>query len=330
MNLPWEKPAQFAGIHITPDELHSVFLFKKGNKPVVRELVTTPISAAEATSRPDALKKALRELNKTVRLKATQIYAALSSEQVSFKFMLLPALSEEQLPQAIQQQMKIEKDWDPKKYYIDSSSVGMIGNQTRVFTTYVEREIIEATLLLFAGFGCETFCIEPDITALHRALHFSKMLSGQTLAMVDANEREGRLTIFTDAGAMLSRLIGGKQRAVAEEGGKEEAGGESKSEEEEIIDKGGGGEVFDIDLAIKDMKKTFDYYEYSLVAGTVGQVTLVGNPKITNPLQERVTAELGLPIKPFVLDIELSEKAAEGFDPAAYGVSVGSALGGIE
>ncbi len=330
MNLPWKKPVQFAGIHITPDELHSAFLLKKGNKPVVQELVTTPINAAEATSRPDALKKALRGLNKTVRLKATQIYATLSSEQVSFKFMLLPALSEEQLPQAIQQQMKTEKDWDPKKYYIDSSSVGMIGNQTRVFTTYVEREIIEATLLLFAGFGCETFCIEPDITALHRALHFSKMLSGETIAVVDADERKGRLTIFTDAGVMLSRIIGGKQRAVVEEESKEKADGEAKGEEEEIIDKGGGGEVFDTDLAVKDLKKTFDYYEYSLVAGTVDQITLIGNPKITNPLQEQVTAELGLPVKPFVLDIELSEKVSEGFDPVTYGVSVGSALGGIE
>ena len=319
-----------AGIYINPESLRAVLLSPGKGRVVVETLETVPLGGEGTTTRLEAMRRAVRELNKKMKLKRAELYLSLSADQVAFKFFLFPGLSGEQIRQAVEQQLKTDKKWNPSAWYLDFASVGMMGGKTRVIATYVARGVVQSLVTLFGSLGCQVYVVEPDIVSLHRALAFTGIVrEGRTVAVVNAEAKTGRVSMFTRAGVTLSRTIGRMRPrlgegtetggGIPEEGGGEEAGG----------DAGLRGEEFQIDVAREELVTTFDYYEYSLIGVRPEAVVLMGDPSLTEVMREQIPDALGVDIEPLAIDVGLNEKIVDEYDSVVYGVSVGCALGGV-
>ena len=314
--LPWRKTNLYTGICIHPENYTAVLLSHTGAGVEIKNLATIP---KEGSNYAISLRTAIRTLNKKWKLASSAVHVSLSSEQVTYKFFTLPGLSGKQIEQAIHTQLKSDKKWNPESHYLAFAPVKVIGNQTRVFASYAEQELVKLIMSDFSAIGANVYSIEPEIVSFHRALIFSKMVEDTTLALINATPTGGQLTIFTDAGVMLSRAIGGKREMISEEG-------EAKPEEEMNIS---AGESFDIDIAIDDMKKTFNYYEYSLIAGEVDAALLTGEPILIESLNHRVRDDLSIDTQNFVIDIAIQDEVASIFDPLTYATGLGAALGTV-
>ncbi len=313
--LPMRKAEVCTGISIRPESLTAVLLVDRGNEFRVSNLAIIERQEGESLS---GLKSAIRSLNKKWKLASTEIHISLSSDQVVYKFLVLPGLSNKQMEQAIHAQLKTDKTWDPKKHYLAFAPVRAIRNQTRVFASYVEQELVKHILSGFSAIGAKVYSVEPEIASFHRALLFSKMLEDRTLALVEVMATGGQLTIFTKEGVMLSRGIGGKRQLATEE---------EKPEEEADVS---GVESFDVDIAVSEIKKTFNYYEYSLTAGEVDVGVFTGEPILLEALSRQVGDALGIETENFVIDIGLDGEVASTFDPLTHGTGLGVALGGVK
>lgn len=315
--MPLRKENFYTGISIQPENFTAVLLSHTKNEFKIRNLAIIP---KEGLNYASTLKSAIRALNKKWKLGSGKIYVSLSYGEISYKFLTLPELSEKQIEQAIHTQLKTDKKWDPNKHYLAFVPVRVVGNQTRVFASYVQQELVKLVMSSFSTLGASIYSIEPEIVSLHRALLFSKMLEDRTLALINIIPTGGQLTIFSEAGVMLSRAIGGKREGVSEEG-------EMQPEEEVNIT---AGESFDVDIAIDEINKSFNYYEYSLIAGEVDVAVFTGEPILVEPLSQRVRDDLSIDIVDFAIDIALDDKAAPIFDPLTYGTALGAALGGVK
>ncbi|MCD5398044.1 pilus assembly protein PilM [candidate division NPL-UPA2 bacterium] len=325
MNIPLfknKKKALYAGVYLTADNLRAVLLSGSSNNLILKDLATIPLSGVNML---EAVKEGLKQLNAKIKLRHTQVYLALSDDHIFSKFFLLPALSDDQLQQAVEYQMKPDKKWDPGTCRLSFDSVGMVGSQTRVFAAYMPQNLVTSLLSLFATVEAQVYVIEPDLTALHKAILASKIFADiEVVAVVNAEAKKGRLTIFTKNGVMLSRRVGRLRAGMADE---EEGEGEGAASS--IKDKTDALpllEEFHLDVAINELIKTFDYYEYSLTAEKIDAIVLMGDPGLAIPLGKRIVDEVGVDIKPLVMKSINLGKAAAGFDPLIYAVSVGTAL----
>ncbi len=90
--------------------------------------------------------------------------------------------------------------------------------------------------------------------------------------------------------------------------------------------------AFNLDLAMEDLSKTLDYYEYSLLGDSVSGVILMGDPSMMQPVKDRVGNDLGLR----AVDLNMAgafgggRGVAHTVDPLVHGVSLGAALGGVK
>lgn len=316
--IPWGKIRLCTGISLEPSEMVAVLVSSTRTQLQVRNLARIDIKGANYSV---ALRNAIKALNRKWKLGNTEIYISLSSNKVIYKFLSLPGFPGKQMQQAVHSQLKTDKQWDPGKYYLAFSPVRTIGNQTRVFACYTEQEMVKSIASNFSTVGGQVYVIEPDIVSFHRALFYSGMLKDKTLALVSVSPTGGQLVIFTESGIMLSRAISGKKVGLITEEGEE------KPKEELNVE---AGESFDLDFAIDEIKKSFNYYEYSLIAGQVDAAIVTGEPILLEPFSKRIEDELGLDIENFVVDIPLGDEITSSFDPLTYGRGLGAIWGGMK
>ncbi len=316
--IPWGKIRFCTGISLEPSEIVAVLISSTGTQLHIRNLARIDIKGANYST---ALRNAIKDLNRKWKLGNTEIYLSLSSNQIIYKFLSLPRLSGKQMQPAVHSQLKTDKQWDPGKHYLAFSPVRTIGNQTRIFACYAEQEIVKSIASDFSTGGGQVYVIEPDVVSFHRALFYSGMLDGRTLALISISPTGGQLVIFTESGVMLSRAISGKKVGLITEEGEE------KPKEELNVE---AGESFDLDFAMDEIKKSFNYYEYSLIAGQVDVAIVTGEPILLESFSKRIEDELGLDIEDFVIDMPLEDEIASSFDSLTYCRGLGAILGGMK
>lgn len=312
--VPWGKSRLLAGILVKSDQITAVLVSGSGDNFSVKDASTVKI---EGSTYAAGLKNAVRSLSRKWKLGRADNYAALDSHQVSYNFISLPGLSCEQMQQTVCKHLRAEGKWDPSSDYLAFSPVGAAGSRTRVFSCYTSRELVLSVLDAFSAEGAKVHAVEPDVVSLHRYLSYGGMLEDRTLALVDVAEGEGRISLFTESGVALSRSLLG--------------GGAGSGDEIEGVEGGprtaGGG--LDPNIAVDEIVRTCNYYEYSLSAGKVDALALTGESDILESLSAKLDKDIGIPVEEIASDIPMLEEAACSFEHCIHDAGLGAVLSGV-
>lgn len=287
----------------------------------------------------EAIKKLVKESRATVR----QAVISLPESQVYTRVIEMPALLDEELPQAIkwqaEQYIPIPLSEAVLKYQVLSrQGEEEAEKKMKVLLIAAPNSVLNSYLSLLSRAGLEVIAIETEILAVVRALIGTDPFSPDTLLVHLGNEavtiavlKRGELTLtqsISSGGAALTR-------AIASSLGLEESQAEEYKCAYGLDDSRVEGKVAMairpiVEMIFGEIKRSLAFYESHDPQKTIKRVVLSGGAAFLPGLVSYFTANLDVEVQtgdPF-LTVNLTDKqrAEIGENRAIYSTAVGLAM----
>jgi Tfp pilus assembly protein PilN len=162
---------------------------------------TAGVAFGEAeTSRPQALREAIRSLLPYFELDKDPVYLCLSPEQVVVQQVLLPLAAEENLAQVLEYEIQRLLPFRPEGVYYDYLSVGRTKDKIELLLFAVPKSIVNEMLDALAAFDVRPRGVETTITAVANGFFFCTGggATGPTLVVGEQNRGCEMIGLHTD------------------------------------------------------------------------------------------------------------------------------------
>lgn len=266
----------------------------------------------------------------------TQLIFGLSESQVYTHAFRLPELSEkaikEALPRAMQRVIPLPMDDIIYSYKIIQTTPGK--NQTlddadgvvsEVVVVAASKTVVQEWTAFFQKLGYDIDAFDIESLAIFRDLYKESPVS--PVCIVDIGSRTTNVSFFDERGLRYSHIeyTAGEAitEAIAADTGVDIAIAEQQKQDAGIGGTPGKATAHVIDTIIQEIQSAIVYFEKKC-GSTIGEVVLVGGTSIMPGLLERVSQDLGVPVR-IGSSVVLHDQPG-----VVYLEAVGLALRGIE
>jgi type IV pilus assembly protein PilM len=278
-----------------------------------------------AVQEPELVANAIKNLVKSLKVKAKNVCTSISGYSVIIKKISLPTATREELSENIEVEAEQFIPFDISEVNVDFQIVGQSESneeQMEVVLVAAKRDVIDTYMKLLVDSGLKPTIIDVDVFALENAFTHNQPDVNETVALVDIGANKMNINVIKGGMSLLTKdaAMGGA-RITAEI---QDAFDVDFKTAEAI--KTGGMEAPDQALVddivsraaenwVAESKRTIDYLEASYPGEAIHGIYISGGSSRIASLDQYFQKELGVPVKRFNPFEQIGINTTK-FDPA--------------
>lgn len=265
--------------------------------------------AESAIGDPDSVAGAIRRVFSRSRIRAGKVATSVSGHSVIVKKLTLPAMSRQELEEAIQWEARQVIPFDLSDVHLDHQVLGNApaGEDTRVLLVAARKERVASRLEAIARAGLSPLIVDVDGFALQNAYEANYGPdSPVTVALLHVGAAttnlvvtRGGIPLFTrDLSAGGSQWTGLLQEQLQVDF--EEAERIKQESSVEVLEAGPAGALLRsvMETLLLEIRKSLDLFEAGAEGESIQRVYLSGGGSVLAGLIDRLQSGLDLPLEP--------------------------------
>jgi len=345
------RPGDLLGLDLGGGEIKLAEVVRLNGRPVLKGYSIAPVPAAAIEdgqiTDPDLVAEKVREMHSIAGMAIRDIAVAAGGRSVFMREVILPAMSGEELREAIKWNLDKYVPFAADSFYYDFAVAGpgKTAMETRVLLVAAPKELIDTITAVVKKAGLRPAVIDTEPLAVYRTLD-----GADNSLLVDIGCHGSQVTVFQGGSPAVSRVIpiGGRRftEIIMQAMGLETPEAENlKRRQKGLLRPLAGGESASSDLhrhlaamvgeIAREARRTIEYYQMQNREAAIDKVFLTGGGSMLDNLPDHFAAEMGMPV--VLHDPTAGIDVASSFDRqhlkvvgAQLSVAIGLALRGRE
>ncbi|HWR43645.1 type IV pilus assembly protein PilM [Sporomusa sp.] len=308
--LEWliRRPSNVVGIDIGTGHVKAAEVLLNNGQPVLKAvgLIDLPENVMQDgyVANAEALADIIRRLLSTSGISSREVVVAVSGRSVFVREVMLPAMSKEELKEAIKWDLEKYVPYEPDSYYYDFAVIGQGKSELeiRVLLVAAPHDLVNTLIAVLKEANCKPLAIDIEPLALYRTLADAK-----NAIVIDIGNDASQVIVFQGSSPSVTRFIpvGGLRFTEvimqtleldymeAERLKQRQAGLLKRPDfEGELPILHQRLELLVAELA-REVRRTFEYYQVQNREAVIDRIYLTGGGAKLDNLPQHLTALLG-------------------------------------